>query len=151
MGDSVTLYFPDCCHGVEEVIYCNVWLVCMVFSEGQSCYEEKGIFRSIIRHSAVSYPWLRREFKQSFQHFKETSFESLALRFTLAFTIPSSCCSAFFRSFCLTNMSYWDRYFAPGLHWGDELVWFGYSLVPRPVCPRADCLDRFPRFNRYSY
>ena len=24
VGDSVTLYFPDCCHGVEEVICCNV-------------------------------------------------------------------------------------------------------------------------------
>ena len=32
VGDSVALYFLGCCHGVEKIICCNVWLVCMAFS-----------------------------------------------------------------------------------------------------------------------
>ena len=31
VGDLVALYFLGCCYGVEEVIHCDVWLVCMVF------------------------------------------------------------------------------------------------------------------------
>jgi len=30
-------------------------------------------------------------------------------------------------------------------------MWFGYSLVPRPVCLRVDCLERFPHFTVIAY
>ena len=42
VGDSVALYFLGCCHRVEKIICYSVWLVCMVFSGGQPCCDEKG-------------------------------------------------------------------------------------------------------------